>query len=470
MAEYMVEQAERAIASPHVDARLLQAMVESVQDGVCLLGPGGRLLHANRAACEMLVLEPWAWGDDLRALSASTGFDWSVAEEVIARKLAVSVVQTLGDGRKVLVSATPSLSGRGEVDHIVLVLRDVTGFGQAMSRLQEAADLAGSENVSGPSRGRAIQPGEIVAGSRAMRAVREKAVRYAAVDSAVLLLGETGTGKGVFARLVHQSSPRAGGPFVEVNCGAIPDGLLEAELFGYVRGAFTGADPRGKGGLIELAHRGTLLLNEVGDLPVPLQVKLLRFLEDGEVWPVGAVRPRRPDVRIVAATNRDLARMIAEGAFRGDLYYRLNVLTLQIPPLRERPEDIPALIEMMLEHLAGRLRRCPPIAADALDAIRQYPFPGNVRELWNLVERLVVTAMGDTIQRSDLPPEVMPRGPGGSAGPATLREAIEALERQMIGEALARYRTQALAARHLGVTQSTVARKAKQLRLAAPAS
>jgi transcriptional regulator with PAS, ATPase and Fis domain len=241
---------------------------------------------------------------------------------------------------------------------------------------------------------------------------------------------------------------------------------MEAELFGYAKGAFTGADSKGKVGLVELAHRGTLLLNEIGDLPLGLQVKLLRFLEDGEVWAVGAVKPKRPDVRIVASTNRDLPAMIAAGTFRGDLFYRLNVLTLEIPPLRAHAEDIPLLVEVTLARLERKVKRRRAISAGALDALSRYPFPGNVRELLNLVERLMVTSATETIDVADLPRALASlaneQSPPATAGPATLRKALQKVESQMLRDALTRFKTQALAARHLGITQSTVARKAKQ--------
>jgi transcriptional regulator with PAS, ATPase and Fis domain len=311
-----------------------------------------------------------------------------------------------------------------------------------------------------------VQIDDIVAQSPALVEVRETALRYAAVDSTVLLLGETGAGKGLFARLIHQASARSNGPFLEVNCGAIPEGLMEAELFGYAKGAFTGADSKGKVGLVELAHRGTLLLNEIGDLPLGLQVKLLRFLEDGEVWAVGAVKPKRPDVRIIASTNRDLPAMIAAGTFRGDLFYRLNVLTLEIPPLRAHAEDIPRLVEVTLARLERKVKRRRGITAAALDALSRYPFPGNVRELLNLVERLMVTSATETIDVADLPRALASlageQAPASTAAPATLRKALQKVESQLLRDALTRFKTQALAARHLGITQSTVARKAKQ--------
>ncbi len=241
---------------------------------------------------------------------------------------------------------------------------------------------------------------------------------------------------------------------------------MEAELFGYAKGAFTGADSKGKVGLVELAHRGTLLLNEIGDLPLGLQVKLLRFLEDGEVWAVGAVKPKRPDVRIIASTNRDLPAMIEAGTFRGDLFYRLNVLTLEIPPLRAHAEDIPRLVEVTLARLERKVKRRRAITAAALDALSRYAFPGNVRELVNLVERLMVTSTTETIDVADLPRALASlageQAPTSTATPATLRKALQKVESQLLRDALVRFKTQALAAKHLGVTQSTVARKAKQ--------
>jgi transcriptional regulator with PAS, ATPase and Fis domain len=241
---------------------------------------------------------------------------------------------------------------------------------------------------------------------------------------------------------------------------------MEAELFGYAKGAFTGADPRGKIGLAELAHKGTLLLNEIGDLPLGVQVKLLRFLEDGEVWAVGAVKPKRPDVRIIASTNRDLQGMIAGGTFRRDVFYRLNVLCLEIPPLREHAEDIPSLVELTLSRLERRVRCRRAITPAALRALSRYPFPGNVRELLNLVERLMVTSTSDTIDVEDLPRELLglagkwPQSQPDSV--PTLQKALQNVESQLVRDALARYKTQALAAKHLGITQSTVARKAKR--------
>jgi transcriptional regulator with PAS, ATPase and Fis domain len=447
---------------------MFEAMVDGAREGLCLLSSGAVMLRSNQVAGEILGFDPRrAAGVPVHELGVERDFDWSIVGEVAAGAVSVTTVQTLRTGQKLLVSGVPISAADGKLAYIVVTIRDITGMGQVMSRLRDAVELAEHSRgtLSIPTR-REVQIDDIVAQSPALVEVRETAFRYAAVDSTVLLLGETGAGKGLFARLIHQASGRSGGPFLEVNCGAIPEGLMEAELFGYAKGAFTGADSKGKVGLVELAHRGTLLLNEIGDLPLGLQVKLLRFLEDGEVWAVGAVKPKRPDVRIVASTNRDLPAMIAAGTFRGDLFYRLNVLTLEIPPLRAHAEDIPRLVEVTLSRLEGKVKRRRSITAAALDALSRYPFPGNVRELLNLVERLMVTSTTDTIDVADLPRALASlaseQSPTATPGPATLRKALQKVESQLLRDALVRFKTQALAARHLGITQSTVARKAKQ--------
>jgi len=447
---------------------ILEAMVDGAREGLCILGPKSTLLHGNQVAGELLGFDPRkAAGLPVHELGVDRDFDWSIGGEVAAGRVAVSTVQTLRTGRKLLVSGVPISSSDGQLTYVVITIREITGMGQVMSRLRDAVELAeNSRSTLAIAAGRQLNLDDIVAQSPALAGVRDTALQYAAVDSTVLLLGETGAGKGLFARLIHQASARSGGPFLEVNCGAIPEGLMEAELFGYAKGAFTGADSKGKVGLVELAHKGTLLLNEIGDLPLGLQVKLLRFLEDGEVWAVGAVKAKRPDVRIIASTNRDLQAMIGAGTFRGDLFYRLDVLCLEIPPLREHAEDIPRLVELTLSRLERKVKRRRGITPEALRALAHYPFPGNVRELLNLVERLMVTTTSDTIDVADLPRALL-RLAGEATGThaqgaPTLRKALQKVESQLLMDALVRYKTQALAAKHLGITQSTVARKAKQ--------
>jgi PAS domain S-box-containing protein len=449
-----------------VDAALLEAMVEATSEGLVLLSADGRILRANRAAVAMIGQD----GDGIIGLPIQRvlfkpAFEASFIGEVVAKNLAVSRTYDLPDGRSIHVMGRPLAVGAARV---MLVLCDITNMKELVSRAQRMARESKPAWTEMRSTGTKAADGtQVVTRSVVMQAVRDRALQCAAVDSPVLLLGETGTGKNVFAKLIHEASARYAGPFYVVNCGAIPEGLLEAELFGYAKGAFTGADPRGKVGLIDLANAGTLMLDEIGDLPLGLQVKLLRFLETGEVWPVGASRGKRPDVRIIAATNRDVSQMIAEGGFRKDLYYRLHVLSIRIPPLREHPEDIPWLVAMILDQLARRLGTRKRIAPNTLEAICRLPLPGNVRELWNLVESLAVTVPSEIIETTDLPehagatldawPAALPKLEDGN-----LRDTLRKVEEQVLREALERYGTQSKAARHLGVAQATIARKSKR--------
>jgi two-component system, NtrC family, response regulator HupR/HoxA len=275
-------------------------------------------------------------------------------------------------------------------------------------------------------------------------------------DTTVLLLGETGTGKELFARLLHEEGPRRGHPFVAQNCGALSESLLESELFGHARGAFTGATGDRKG-LFEEAHGGTIFLDEVGETSPAMQQRLLRVLQEGEVRRVGATGARKVDVRVVAATNVDLESEVEAGRFRRDLYYRLNVFPIHLPPLRERPEDVPVLADHFLRTYRERARRAVPgITADALRALRAYPFPGNVRELENELERAVALADdGQPIALEHLSARIR-NGPGEARAPQTLNDAIEQLKRRMIEDALRECGSKTRAAERLGLTRQSL--------------
>ena len=289
---------------------------------------------------------------------------------------------------------------------------------------------------------------DFVSSSAAMQAFMSVVARVVHSNTSLLLLGETGVGKERLARAIHAEGPRAQGPFVTVNCGALPDALLESELFGHEEGAFTGAT-RTRRGSFELAHGGTLFLDEIGEVPHHLQVKLLRALQEHEIQPVGSEKPIKLDVRVVAATNRDLAAEVEAKQFRRDLFYRLSVVTLTIPPLRERREDIPELVESYIEHFGSQVPSdVSGIADDALDALLRYSWPGNVRELINVIERGVLLSSEDEITLDDLPESISGRQAASGSLVASLLHAhgADALPEECLDKPLSEARTEFLSA------------------------
>jgi two-component system, NtrC family, response regulator AtoC len=285
-------------------------------------------------------------------------------------------------------------------------------------------------------------PTGIVGRSEVLRQAVMLAEKVARHPSTVLITGESGTGKELIARMIHDASPRAAAPFVAVNCGAIPEQLLESELFGHTRGAFTGA-VEDRAGLFQEAHGGTLFLDEIGELPVSLQVKLLRALQEGEVRPIGDTTAREVDVRVVAATSRDLDADVHAGRFRADLFYRVNVVRVALPPLRERREDIPELVRHFLDVFNQRLGlRVSRVSAPAMRRLMEYDWPGNVRELENVIERAVVLCDGTQVEADQLPPNVRAnagdaaRGPRKEEDDLSVKRRTEALERRLIQRAL----------------------------------
>lgn len=304
----------------------------------------------------------------------------------------------------------------------------------------------------------------IVAESYAMKQVVDIAIRVAGSSSTVLITGESGTGKELIARLIHEKSQRKNGPFVAVNLAAIPESLIESELFGYEKGAFTGAD-REKPGLIERAHGGTLFLDEIGELPLPLQVKLLRVIEEKEIQRLGGLRPKKVDFRLLTATNRDLEEMVKAGTFRDDLFYRINVIHIHIPSLRERKEDIPYLLEHFLKIYSAReAKKIKGFTREAYELLLRYHYPGNVRELENIVERAVVLSQGEYITTEELPlslrKEIFPQ----EQEFLSLDERIEAIERSIILEALKRNNwVKTRAARELGISERVLRYRIQKL-------
>lgn len=311
------------------------------------------------------------------------------------------------------------------------------------------------------------QLGDIVVKDRTMKHIFQMGARLAFVPASVVILGESGVGKDVLAKFIHRSGPRKEQPFIHVNLGAIPKELFESQLFGYAPGAFTGASRSGKLGLIRLADKGTLFLDEVGELPLDIQAKLLQVLQDKAVRAIGSTEMVPVDVRIISATNRDLAGMVQNGTFRLDLYYRLNVIELKIPPLRQRRDEIPLLAYQFLQEFNERYGTHKELSPEVIESFRAYPWPGNIRELRHVMESLVVLGPEQIISAEQLPGEfrenqMAKRTTLSSYGDAGLKSILGSIERQILREALEKYPTAAEAAAFLKVDPSTLAKKRKR--------
>jgi formate hydrogenlyase transcriptional activator len=374
-------------------------------------------------------------------------------------------------GALVFTSKLPSSYDAADLPFLQLVANQVAVAVEnafAFEEIEALSEKLQQEKVYLEEEVRTEQFGDIVGESSALSAVLKKVETVAATGSTVLVCGETGTGKELIARALHDLSPRKGRTFVKLNCAAIPTGLLESELFGHEKGAFTGAIAQ-KTGRFELANEGTLFLDEVGDIPLELQPKLLRVLQEQEFERLGSTKTVRVDVRLVAATNRDLGQMVAEGRFRSDLYYRLNVFPIVVPPLRERADDIPRLVRHFTQRFARRMgRRIESIPMATMDALARYPWPGNVRELQNVIERAVILSPGKCLQVpiGDLPSETQSLEP--TAESVTLADA----EREHILSALNEtgwvIGGPKGAATRLGMKRSTLQHKMKRLGISRP--
>ncbi len=308
----------------------------------------------------------------------------------------------------------------------------------------------------------ASSQGDIVAESNEMKSIIQLALKISKVDTTALIQGPSGVGKGVISKFIHQNSARKDGPFVKIDCGAIPEHLLESELFGYVKGAFTGAEKEGKIGQIEMANHGTVLLDEIGELPMNLQTKLLRVLQDKQIMRVGSNELIDVDIRILAATNRNLEEMVRDHTFREDLFYRLNVVPIHIPPLKNRMADIKLLIENCLKRINEKFDMSKSIDKRTLRILMNYDWPGNVRELENVIEYLMVTTEGNVIREEDLPKNIQDSTKDSFVSPeniTSMKEAVSALETKLLKDAMAVTRSTEEMAVMLKMDRSTVTRK-----------
>ena len=391
----------------------------------------------------------------------------SVTERVLQRRSQVNDIAHIhGKNIDVLVTGIPVFGDNGEIELVMTNTRDISGLKAMEQELQSLTEeRKKAEEELAYLRRRQMGDRRATHESQAMRMVAELIDTVAGTDVTVLITGESGTGKELAANEIYEKSPRAGKPFIKVNCAAIPAELLESELFGYEDGAFTGARKAGKAGLFELANTGVILLDEVGDMPMALQTKLLRVIQQRELRRIGGSNPIKLDIRIIASTNKDLRQAVREGTFREDLYYRLNVVPLHLKPLRERREDIPRLVETFCGEFNKKYGKNTSVAPDGIDLLLGYSWPGNIRELENLVERLVVTSLGGTITRAQVYRALAPAGmqlQQEGEERATLKEQVAVFEQEIIRAAVAREGSLRRAAAALGVDHSTLVKKCKR--------
>jgi transcriptional regulator with PAS, ATPase and Fis domain len=464
--------------------RLLDSILNSAYEDVGAVDREGRVIYANEKGALRL-------GIDRRAIIGR--FMREIRSDCLMEKVARSGVPQMGKlwhvkDKFVPVMVLPLIEN-GEVKGAVCksVFRDLSEAEDFIKKIRPYCRQTIKVNpVSGNgSAGSRYTFDDIVGESPAMKAAKELARRSALTEATVLLLGESGTGKELFAHAIHSASPRKDGPFLRVNCASIPEPLLESELFGYEEGAFTGARKGGKPGKFELANGGTIFLDEVGDMSLNMQAKLLRVLQEGEIEKVGGTQTRQVDVRVIAATNQDLKAKVQRGEFREDLYYRLEVILIRIPPLRERLEDIHLLVSHLVSRLCAKYGKDPfQIAPPVFEILKAYSWPGNVRELGNVLEGAVCLADKQVIGAADLPPHFvertgktccLPAGPGEqkASGPppgplACAREsAVNEAEKTAIERALEFTRgNKRKAAGILGIARSTFYEKLKRYNLA----
>jgi len=466
---------------------LLAALFEASSDGLELMTADGTVIDCNRAWERILDLKR----TDLigktdvqthRAIGYHGPYLW---KDIASANFSGAILINI-KGETVLMTAHPHRDAQGVVRHVILNAHNLTYLNNLKERIEHngAGQHAKIGEVKIGHVRTALETaglGEIVAANPAFGNVVLLAAQIAPLNASTLLYGETGTGKGVIAKLLHRLSPRAARPFVEVNCGAIPEGLVESELFGYQPGAFTDSSRSGKKGQIELAEGGTLFLDEVSELPLSSQVKLLKFLDEKVILPLGATAPRSIDVRILAATNTDLRSRVRLGKFREDLLYRLEVVPIVIPSLRERPEDIRPLIESFLKQFNREFEEQRTIGNEALAAMLAYDYPGNVRELRNVVARTVISAQGALIRPEDLPERIRRksltlRDTGAAeqieaqhadAGtePGGLRQSLEQTERQILEHYARTCRSAHQIARQIGIHHTSVIRKLRKYKI-----
>ncbi|WP_027415895.1 sigma-54 interaction domain-containing protein [Aneurinibacillus terranovensis] len=455
---------------------LLRNLIDNSYDAIYITDEKGKTAWYNKAFLRISGLSP-------SQLDGYTVFEllekgWlpnSVVAEVIQQKKAFTSLINYYNGSEGLVSATPVMDDSGNLLHVIANVRDLTELNELKRQLDDTKALNESyRQTLQEVQSTGVEGNRIIFRSSVMENIVSLAHKVALVDTPVVIFGESGVGKDILAKYIHYLSERhKKGTFVKVNCGAIPEHLLESELFGYEAGSFTGAGRHGKAGLFQVANNGTIFLDEIGEMPLALQVKLLGVLQDMEIQRVGGTKPIPINVRVITATNANLEKMMHEKKFRHDLFYRINVLTIHIPPLRERSEDIFDLLLHYLDMFNKKYKVNKTFSPDVIEQLLSYEWPGNVRELKNIVERLVVMSDSDIIEVNQLPGSLQQRKipdhhinlelPSFTSIPGqTLKQLVSEQEKQILSYYLSTYRPMKRCAEVLGVDLATLVRKKKR--------
>ncbi|TWI59672.1 sigma-54 interaction domain-containing protein [Halalkalibacter nanhaiisediminis] len=446
--------------------RQMEKIIEFSTDGIYVVDKEGITLTVNSAYEELSGFKREELiGHHMSDLMKQGYFDQSVSLLVLRDKKRISILQRIGKQKDVMVTGNPVFDEDGDIQMVVTSVRDITQLNDLTNELKKAKSFSQmSQNRYTFSTDGSDE--KVIFQSVQMKEIIDKVKQIASFPTSVLLSGPSGAGKEVIANLVHQLSDRTDMPFIKVNCGAIPEQLLESELFGYEKGAFTGARKEGKVGLLELADKGTVLLDEIGELPLSLQVKLLRVLQEKQIQRLGGNKVKQLDIRIISATNKHLKELVEKGEFREDLYYRLQVIELSIPPLSQRPEDIEVLLDHFFAYFCKLFNIEKHVSPETKHILQSYHWPGNVRELRNLVESMIVSVPSLTIEPVDLPPHFNIHSYPESA--QTLKQRVEQFEKRIIFDALQKKTSIRKAAEHLGVDHSTLVKKIKKWNMTIP--
>ena len=449
----------------------LDAIIDSVSDGIYITDGNADTIRINESYERITgIKSEEVIGRNMKDLVAEGVFSESVTFKVFEKRKPASVMHNIKTGQQVLSTGHPVFNEDGEIVRVVTTARDVKKLNDLKEELNKTKELSKQYySELQKLRLQQLELNDVVIKSSALKDIFDLAIQLGTVDSTVLITGESGVGKEIVARTIHKVSERSDNSLIKVNCGAIPPNLLEAELFGYEEGAFTGAKSGGKPGMFELANGGTLFLDEIAELPLDLQVKLLRVLQEHELIRVGGTKNIKIDARIITATNRDLEKMMKEDKFREDLYYRLNVVPIFIPPLRKRREDISQLSYQFLFDFNEKYNKNKKLSQQTVEILENYKWPGNVRELKNLIERIVVMSNQDLITPDFLPNNLKETNKSeceiNIRNIMPLKKAVSELESQILKKAFKKYKTTYQVAEALEVSQPTVVRKKNKYEL-----